>query len=77
MRWQLPLILAAAFLTTSCSHSVAFIEPALPVRPVECRLECPVAPEPFNPPRAYVLELLKWGSECRDLHNDCITQLGE
>jgi hypothetical protein len=72
MRLMLPL-LPLCFLLTSCASSTPFIAP-ISATPAACQVECPMPPNPRNPAKDYVKDLYRWGSECRNLHSDCVIQ---
>jgi len=67
------LLVPLCFLLTSCAGSKAFIAPTSAV-PAACQVECEVPPPPRNPAKDYVKDLFRWGSECRNLHSDCVIQ---
>lgn len=66
-------LLPLCFLLTSCANSKPFIAP-ISATPAACRVECQTPPSPRNPAKDYIKDLFHWGSECRNLHSDCVIQ---
>lgn len=80
MNWQsCLLVLSATSLLWSCTplaSSMPLTSEPPPV-PSACRMTCVSPPEPSNPPLDYVHRTMRWGAQCKDLHDECVTALQE